>query len=235
MLKKLDDIKKRYEFLSEQLADSAVIADMGTWQRYSKEQSDLTETVEKYEEYLSLQDKLTPSKEERERIVVLGEEMAILIAIEFNFEDKELEGMKEEYVEFARERLVEGTKKPYFRHMSMLYYIRALYGQTNIAFSLEGDNRKTNIATNIVLSFIGEMIFGISNGQIMADRTPYIQMFLTKNTIWDYQKEWRLLGDAEYKIKAPKIKTIYFGKNMREKYRHQLKDFCDKRRILVSS
>ena len=55
MLKKLDDIKKRYEFLSQQLADSAVIADMGTWQRYSKEQSDLTETVEKYNEYLAVE------------------------------------------------------------------------------------------------------------------------------------------------------------------------------------
>ena len=54
MFKKLDDIKKRYQFLSEQLADSAVIADMGTWQKYSKEQSDLTETVEKYDEYLTV-------------------------------------------------------------------------------------------------------------------------------------------------------------------------------------
>ena len=50
MLKKLDDIKKRYEFLSEKLADNEIIADMGTWQKYSKEQSDLTETVEKYTE-----------------------------------------------------------------------------------------------------------------------------------------------------------------------------------------
>ena len=61
MLKKLDDIKKRYEFLSQQLADSAVIADMGTWQRYSKEQSDLTETVEKYEEYLTCEREMTDS------------------------------------------------------------------------------------------------------------------------------------------------------------------------------
>ena len=59
MLKKLADIKKRYEFLSEQLADSAVIADMGTWQRYSKEQSDLTETVEKYNEYLGVEREMT--------------------------------------------------------------------------------------------------------------------------------------------------------------------------------
>ena len=55
MLKKLADLKSRYEFLSEKLADTAVIADMGTWQKYSKEQSDLTETVEKYDEYVEVE------------------------------------------------------------------------------------------------------------------------------------------------------------------------------------
>lgn len=59
MLKKLDEIKKRYEFLSEKLADNEVIADMGTWQKYSKEQSDLTETVEKYGEYLETERRMT--------------------------------------------------------------------------------------------------------------------------------------------------------------------------------
>ena len=59
MLKKLDDIKKRYEFLSERLVDNSVIADMSTWQKYSKEQSELSETVEKYEEYLSAEREMT--------------------------------------------------------------------------------------------------------------------------------------------------------------------------------
>ena len=59
MVKKLDDIKKRYEFLSQQLADLEVIADKGTWQRYSKEQAELTETVEKYEEYLATEREMT--------------------------------------------------------------------------------------------------------------------------------------------------------------------------------
>ena len=63
MLKKLDDIKNRYEFLSKQLADSDVIADMGTWQKYSKEQSELTETVEKYEEYLATEREMTDAFE----------------------------------------------------------------------------------------------------------------------------------------------------------------------------
>ena len=63
MFNKLADLKKRYEFLSQQLADTAVIADMGTWQKYSKEQSDLTETVEKYEEYLRTEKEMTDSFE----------------------------------------------------------------------------------------------------------------------------------------------------------------------------
>ena len=63
MFKKLDDIKKRYEFLSAQLSDNAVIADMGTWQRYSKEQSDLTETVEKYTEYLTVEREMSDAFE----------------------------------------------------------------------------------------------------------------------------------------------------------------------------
>ena len=33
MLKKLEEILKRYEYLSEQLALPSVIADMDTWQR----------------------------------------------------------------------------------------------------------------------------------------------------------------------------------------------------------
>ena len=43
MLKKLDGVLSRYQFLSEKLADTEVIADMDTWRKYSKEQSDLQE------------------------------------------------------------------------------------------------------------------------------------------------------------------------------------------------
>ena len=68
MLKKLDGILQRYEFLSQKLADNAVIADMPTWQKYSKEQSELRETAEKYEEYLQtereMQDAFALAEEE---------------------------------------------------------------------------------------------------------------------------------------------------------------------------
>ena len=55
MFKKLDELLKREEFLSEQLLNPDVIADMGTWQKYSKEHSDLRETADKYREYMEME------------------------------------------------------------------------------------------------------------------------------------------------------------------------------------
>ena len=52
MLKKLDGILQRYEYLSAQLAEASVLADMSVWQKYSKEQFDLKDTVEAYLAYL---------------------------------------------------------------------------------------------------------------------------------------------------------------------------------------
>ena len=59
MFKKLADIKNRYQFLSEKLSDNEVISDMSLWQKYSKEQADLTETVEEYEKYLETERQMT--------------------------------------------------------------------------------------------------------------------------------------------------------------------------------
>ena len=53
MFKKLDDILKRYEFLSAQLSDTNVISDMGAFAKISKERADIQETAEKYIEYLA--------------------------------------------------------------------------------------------------------------------------------------------------------------------------------------
>ena len=55
MLKKLDGILDRYRFLTEQLATAEIIADMPLWQKYSKEQAELREAAEKYEEYLRVE------------------------------------------------------------------------------------------------------------------------------------------------------------------------------------
>ena len=73
MLKRLDDILKRYQYLSAQLADPETIADMGAWQKYSKEQADLKDAAEKYLEYLSCE------KEMKEASKMLEFEYAALL------------------------------------------------------------------------------------------------------------------------------------------------------------
>lgn len=95
------------------------------------------------------------------------------------------------------------------------------------------ENRETNIVTNILSSFIGEMIFGISNGQIKADKSQFFRLFLTKDLKWSYQKEWRLLGDAKQKLRAPSIHAIYLGKNMSQQDKIEITTYCKKRNIKV--
>ena len=95
------------------------------------------------------------------------------------------------------------------------------------------DNRETNIVVNILGSFIGEMIYGMSNGQIAVDKSQFMRLFLTKDSFWSYQKEWRLLGDANQKLSAPKINTIFLGKNMPEQDKQQMIDYCKAHNIKV--
>ena len=52
MLTKLQAMKERYAALSEQLSAPDALLDMSAWQKNSKEQAELRETVEKYDEYL---------------------------------------------------------------------------------------------------------------------------------------------------------------------------------------
>ncbi|MBQ9513602.1 MAG: peptide chain release factor 1 [Clostridia bacterium] len=51
MFKKLDKMLERYDKLNELVADPDVLSKMDEWKAYSKELSDMTETVEKYLEY----------------------------------------------------------------------------------------------------------------------------------------------------------------------------------------
>jgi hypothetical protein len=51
MLEKLEQIEQRYEELNQLISDPVVIADTNTFKKYMKEQSAMTEIVEKYREY----------------------------------------------------------------------------------------------------------------------------------------------------------------------------------------
>ena len=62
-LVKLEDIYKRYCELSEKLSDPAVISDTALWTKTAKEQSEIAEVSQKYEEYLSVLDRLKKADE----------------------------------------------------------------------------------------------------------------------------------------------------------------------------
>ena len=95
------------------------------------------------------------------------------------------------------------------------------------------DQRENNVLMNIVCDFIGQMIIGMSNGLIDADRSRYLRMFLTKELKWQYQKEWRLIGDAGQKIQVPAIKTVYLGENVQAVNANEMEKFCNENQILL--
>ena len=108
------------------------------------------------------------------------------------------------------------------------------YENVNLLFPVVyQDNRETNIVTNMIAAFIGQMIVGMSYGQIAADRSQFMRMFLTKDTKWAYQNEWRLLGDANDKLPAPTIHAVYLGKNMTDQNKKQMLDYCQAHDIAV--
>ena len=59
MFKKLDKMLERYAKLNELVSDPEVIAKMDEWKAYTKELADMSETVEKYEEYKIFAGKFT--------------------------------------------------------------------------------------------------------------------------------------------------------------------------------
>ena len=93
------------------------------------------------------------------------------------------------------------------------------------------DDRKNNITMVLVALLVNSFIRKISANQIKTDITQYFRLFLTKNTIWDYQKEWRILGDANSKEIAPKIKTIYLGKEASIENGKRMEEYCLKNDI----
>ncbi|MGE4341969.1 MAG: DUF2971 domain-containing protein [Bacilli bacterium] len=101
------------------------------------------------------------------------------------------------------------------------------YEYNNLLFPVDYvEERQTNLVVQLVISFIGQMITQLSNNQLQADKSSYLRLFTTKNINWDYQKEWRLLGDANTKQKAPKIKTIYLGKNVSKENEEKINELA---------
>ena len=63
MIERLKKIKERFEELTKDLMNPDVLADMSIWQKKSKEQSDLSPIVEKYDEYVKIESDMKDAEE----------------------------------------------------------------------------------------------------------------------------------------------------------------------------
>ena len=96
------------------------------------------------------------------------------------------------------------------------------------------DQRETNLVLQILGNFIGQLITGISNGAIDADKSQFMRLFLTKDPKqWGYQKEWRLFGGAGERMPAPRIKAVYIGENCSDDNKKSLKDVAARKGFQV--
>lgn len=89
------------------------------------------------------------------------------------------------------------------------------------------DERETNIVMSIVANFIGQMVFGMSSHQIQPDISQYLRLFITKYKQWEYQNEWRILGDANNRTPAPRIKRIILGSNVSPENKEAICKYCE--------
>jgi hypothetical protein len=96
------------------------------------------------------------------------------------------------------------------------------------------DNKETNLIIQTVATFIGQMIFHLSNKQANVDRSQFLRLFLTKDTKWAYQKEWRIIDKAGDKIKSPNIRKIILGKNIHPADKINIIKFCNEKDILYT-
>ena len=96
MFDKLEEVEKRYEELNKLISDPGVIADQNSFKKYMKEQSMLTDVVEKFREYKKVKNAMDEAEElmsdpemkeiaeeeyyaNKERIPALEEELKILL------------------------------------------------------------------------------------------------------------------------------------------------------------
>ncbi len=116
------------------------------------------------------------------------------------------------------------------------YCVEYDFGNSNLKQKLYPviyeDNRETNIILKIAGNFIGQLLRTFSQNKIESDISQFLRLFLTKDTIWSYQNEWRLIGEANGIVKsAPKVKAIYLGKNVSNENRLKMEEYCKNNNI----
>ena len=95
------------------------------------------------------------------------------------------------------------------------------------------DDRNTEIVSSILRTYFGSLLVGLTYGTVRIDQSHYFRLFLTKNTEWAYQKEWRLIGEADERVKAPKVEAIILGLNVSVDNKKLMEQFCREKGIAL--
>ncbi|MEH7383878.1 peptide chain release factor 1 [Bacillus sp. JJ1521] len=93
MFDRLEAVEARYEKLNELLSDPDIVSDTKKLRDYSKEQSDIQETVEKYREYKEVKEQLTDAKAMLEE--KLDAEMREMVKEEINELEDQIEELED--------------------------------------------------------------------------------------------------------------------------------------------
>ncbi|MDW0114091.1 MULTISPECIES: peptide chain release factor 1 [Sporosarcina] len=92
MFDRLQAVEDRYDRLNELLSDPEIVSDMTKLRTYSKEQSDLQDTVDAYREYKELTSQFKSAKEMLEES--LDDEMRELVKMEISELDEQIEALE---------------------------------------------------------------------------------------------------------------------------------------------
>jgi len=91
MFDKLEEVEKRYEELNKLIADPAIISDQNSFKKYMKEQSMLTDVVEKFREYKKVKKTMEDAEE-----LMSDPEMKEMAEIEYYENKEKIPGLEEE-------------------------------------------------------------------------------------------------------------------------------------------
>ena len=95
--------------------------------------------------------------------------------------------------------------------------------------------KNNNLIMDVIGSQLDTFVFQLSGGKIKEfnNTLKFMQVFLTKYKEWSFQKEWRIIGKPKDKIKVPKIKRIYVGKNVSSKQLEKLRNIAAEKNIML--
>lgn len=94
-----------------------------------------------------------------------------------------------------------------------------------VIYTKEFDN---NIIKTIVKFSLETIIRSITNGQMRTDVSCFAALTCTKDTDWEYQDEWRLIGEPKSKAKSFKIKNIYLGFDISKENEDKILDYASR-------